>query len=439
MTKRIMREFQMNEISAVDRPAQKGARAVIMKRDIGKADAPTKTEGGKAFPGSDYAYVPDKTKPSGWKLRLTSEPGGAPDPGIVGAAAAALGPGYRGQKVDIPASDRPKVIARVRAAWAKANPDKKPADMPEGIRKVTDPLIDLIAKNLPGDTDGDAFDFATAMGGLEVGEQTSAMMDELCEMWSALMSSVSSIRCDDEMSPDQKLAAIKGSITQYVTMLRDKAPDGLIDDMSDALAGDPAGDQTVSKKETPMSDELKKVADLEKQIADLTKRATDAEAKAADLVKAAEIAKSDETFTAEGTTIRKSEVGEGTFKLLKSQHERLELGDFEKRAAAEVPNLPGEAITKAKALRAVAKMDKDTADALTAMLKAGNEAMKKAFTPIGSDAGRSFSKAEDELTSLAKAHAEKHNVSFAKAYDAVLKTDEGRRLYSETLKPQVAA
>lgn len=33
MTKRIMRAFKMNEISAVDRPAQAGARMTIMKRD----------------------------------------------------------------------------------------------------------------------------------------------------------------------------------------------------------------------------------------------------------------------------------------------------------------------------------------------------------------------------------------------------------------------
>lgn len=102
--------------------------------DVFKA-TPTKTEGGVAYPASDFAYVPDATKPSEWKLRLTSTPGGEPDPAIVGAAAAALGPGYRGNKVEIPEADRAAVVARVRAAWSKANPDKKPEDMPEGIRK----------------------------------------------------------------------------------------------------------------------------------------------------------------------------------------------------------------------------------------------------------------------------------------------------------------
>jgi hypothetical protein len=94
-----------------------------------------KTEGGKDFPASDYAYVPDPEKPSTWKLRLTSKPGGDPDPGIVGAAAAALGKGFRGKKVQIPSGDLAKVKAKVRAAWKKANPDKSADDMPDGIKE----------------------------------------------------------------------------------------------------------------------------------------------------------------------------------------------------------------------------------------------------------------------------------------------------------------
>lgn len=97
--------------------------------------AETKSEGGKKFRSSDYAYVPDPKKPSTWKLRLTNTPGGAPDSGIVGAAAAALGPGFRGQKVQIPSADRAKVKAKVRAAWKKANPDKDPEEMPEALKK----------------------------------------------------------------------------------------------------------------------------------------------------------------------------------------------------------------------------------------------------------------------------------------------------------------
>ncbi len=98
-------------------------------------EAKTKSEGGVKFPASDYAYVPDAKKPSTWKLRLTAKPGGKPDSGIVGAAAAALGKGFRGQKVKIPAADLAAVKTKVRAAWNKANPDKEADEMPAGIKE----------------------------------------------------------------------------------------------------------------------------------------------------------------------------------------------------------------------------------------------------------------------------------------------------------------
>jgi hypothetical protein len=88
---------------------------------------------GDGFAAGDFAYVPDPAKPSTWKLRLVKTPGGDPDPGIVGAAIAALGKGFRGQKVDIPTADLPAVKAKVRKAWKAANPDKDAADMPEVI------------------------------------------------------------------------------------------------------------------------------------------------------------------------------------------------------------------------------------------------------------------------------------------------------------------
>lgn len=106
-----------------------------------------KTEDGKQFPASDYAYVPDPEKPGTWKLRLTSEPGSDPDPRTVGMAIAALGKGFRGNKAEIPAADLPKVKARIRAAWRKANPDQDEEDMPEVIKEASD--MDFAADIIP--------------------------------------------------------------------------------------------------------------------------------------------------------------------------------------------------------------------------------------------------------------------------------------------------
>lgn len=98
-----------------------------------------KTEDGRAFPKSDYAYTPSDNV-SEWKLRLTSTPGGTPDARIVGAAVAALGKGYRGNKVQIPSDALAGVKAKVRAAWHKANPDKGDDELPDILRKGDSPV-----------------------------------------------------------------------------------------------------------------------------------------------------------------------------------------------------------------------------------------------------------------------------------------------------------
>lgn len=112
-------------------------------------ETPKKKEGDAFFPASDFAYVPDRSSPSTWKLRLTSTPGSKPDPRIVGAAVAALGKGFRGQRVQIPAKDMPGVKRRVLKAWRSANPDAKPGDVPP-VLKGLDAMADLDGVAPPG-------------------------------------------------------------------------------------------------------------------------------------------------------------------------------------------------------------------------------------------------------------------------------------------------
>jgi len=85
----------------------------------------SKTVDGVAFPSTAFAYVPDATKPSSWKLRLFDTPAdasaGKPSVALTAAAALALSPtGFRGNTVQLPTADRAKVKAKVAAAWIKA-------------------------------------------------------------------------------------------------------------------------------------------------------------------------------------------------------------------------------------------------------------------------------------------------------------------------------
>jgi len=86
----------------------------------------TKKEGSETLSAGSYAYVPDKEKPSTWKLRID-------DKAHVAGAVAALGKGFRGQKVSIPAGAMAGVKAKVRAAWLKFNPGKTTKDLPPVI------------------------------------------------------------------------------------------------------------------------------------------------------------------------------------------------------------------------------------------------------------------------------------------------------------------
>ena len=87
--------------------------------------AKTKTVDGESLSAKDFAYVPDPDKPSTWKLPVY-------DKGHASAAVAALGKGFRGNKVQIPSEDVGKVKAKVREAYKKFYPDK---DLPEILEK----------------------------------------------------------------------------------------------------------------------------------------------------------------------------------------------------------------------------------------------------------------------------------------------------------------
>jgi hypothetical protein len=307
--------------------------------------APMKMEDGKQFPASDYAYVHDPEKSSTWKLRLTATPWGDPDPRIVGAAVAALGPGFRGQKVQIPSSDLGVVKAKVRTAWKKANPDKE--ELPAILKKEVE------------------------------------QMDKQLEFYKAL----------SELDEKGK-TFFKG----------------------------------IPEKER---DEL-----LEKGLEEVVT-----------YVKQKTAPKNDETIELEGATIKKSEVGEGAFAVMKAQQERIDRAEkvakeereirlqkeLEDRAKVMFPNLKGSTEDKAQLLKSIEELPEGIKEQQLSMLKAADAAMSKAFKEIG-QGGTIQGDANQQLDALAKKYSKEHDVSFAKAYTAVLETEEGRGLYAKTLQ-----
>jgi hypothetical protein len=345
--------------------------SMVDDSDIIKAleKAAGKTEGGATFPAGDFAYAPDPAKPSAWKLRLTSSPGGPPDPRIVGAAVAALGPsGYRGNRVEIPANERAAAVARVRAAWLKANPGKGEKDLPETLKKSDNQEDNDMSK-----------------------EQIDALNKKV-----------------DDLTARLTKSELRASMTDAQRA------------HYDGLEG--AAQEAFGKADAAERDEIVKKA-----------------------------SQADESLTVDGDTVRKSEVGEGVFRILKRQQERIDSEasvakkerderlqkDLEAEAEREFPNLAGTPVEKAAMLKAIKAMPKEQADKQMANLKSADTAMAKQLKELGVGGGEGEgSDAEAKLQKMAKERAEKDGTTIHKAYSAVLDTPEGAKLYEESLKRQ---
>lgn len=202
-----------------------------------------------------------------------------------------------------------------------------------------------------------------------------------------------------------------------------------------------------------MSEDIKKVAELEAQLAAVTKKNEELEAAAkkvkADLetaTKAKDAAEKDEVLKVGDTEVKKSAVGAATFAVLKAQEARIakaeadaEIVTLTKRAEADYGYLPGEPVAKAKVLKGMAGMDEEARKALDVMLKAGDAALKSQMREIGmSGAGNGEDDPVVKFDAVVKKYASEHQVSIAKAQDAISATPEGQALYAEARAEQRA-
>ena len=110
--------------------------------------------------------------------------------------------------------------------------------------------------------------------------------------------------------------------------------------------------------------------------------------------------------------------------------------DFEKREARTNIAKKYEKAIKASGLDAdevvaiLAKADDATRELLTKSWESLGAQVEALFTPVGK-ASAATGSSEQKLETLAKNRSTEKNISFEKAYDEVLTTDEGRRLYAQ--------
>lgn len=93
-----------------------------------------KRENGIDYPARDFAFVPDATQPSTWKLRLTESPGKVTVAQLARATAALSSSGFRGNRVQIPSAALSAVKRRIRAEYRRLGVAEQ--DIPSAVKQT---------------------------------------------------------------------------------------------------------------------------------------------------------------------------------------------------------------------------------------------------------------------------------------------------------------
>lgn len=388
-------DIELDEVSLVDKGANQHAHVILMKA------APTKTEDGKNYTASDYAYVPNESDPESWDLRMTAEPGGQVDGMMVAKAVSGLSKKY-GSKKD----GKDKAKRKVLAAWLAANPDKTEEDAPASIKKALDDDLDGIWDEVEK-----AVSFLDAMN-------SDVIEDKLHEMMEGFQRSISSIMYDDEIS--NKSAAVAKSAAQFHAAVAALSKEYEMSDSNEELM------QKVAKLE----DDLKTATEAnEKLTADL-EAATAPE-------DTGEINKADLPEPVR----KKLEEAEAIQKKMDEQAERI--AKMEDAAAEkEWVGKSADAVVGAsqsdigKMLHKIAKHDGEVAEQVHGILKAAHAQIDKAglFKSFGADGDGETETALEKVHKKAAEYAEKNGVSKSVAVSKVLESDN--TLYADYLAEQ---
>lgn len=450
MAKRIMRELRIHEISGVDRPAQKGALAVIMKRDTSDAADLyiAKAAGMADLPGTVEEYL--KRTFTADQRKTDADSGAAlPDGsfpiktrGDLENAIRALG------RAKDAAKAKAHIIARARSLDATS---LLPTDWKVGKTLGGDLILEitkLAPRALPDLLENvvKAEEIQAEIEKLDDKKVRKAKLAELDMAKSSIVASAWSIV--DSASPEDAASLLQKSFAEYKDHV-----EKLLTPVSGANQGDEIMlkaiakslglpetateaevNAALSKQATALAkaESIAKLSGAEKAYYDDATVSPDETAKAAFLAltteKRAELMKakpmpkkkpgadddenSDDMMKVDGTTIRKSVVGPEVFAVMKSQQlaitkaaDEAAVGKIEKRIEP-LKFVLGKAEGTAALLHGIAKaLGQESADKIEGILKSANDVMAKSevitkeFGGNGSSGG--FSKALDGINAKA--------------------------------------
>lgn len=459
---RRFKTFKLDEISAVDRPAQQGAKAVIMKRDTsGSPDLYlAKADGAAALPPAVEEYLKREFSQD---QRDTDAKGGAalPDGSFPISTRSDLENAIRavGRAKDAEKA-KTHIIARARALDATS---LLPSDWKVG-KAVGGDLVVEIARVAPRDLPAmldeviKAEEIEAQVAQITDAKMRGEMQQHIQVAKSALIASCWSAL--DTTSPEDMASVLRKNFTEYKDHVLGLVPGGVDTTNRDRKAGDytmalkdiakalglaetateteiVAAALKVAKGEVAdlqakleKSDQLAKMSGKHKAFMENDKEkmpagGKDAFAAMTPDARDAHMAsnpvntdvdkndKTDETVTFKGQTISKRAVGDAQFAITKAMAEEIEKGETERavgvieKRVAPMKNIIAKAADVAGVLYRIAK-GKSTqadADAIETVLTSANEVMSKnnvLMKEIGGNGGEGgFAKAIDAITAQA--------------------------------------
>lgn len=357
--KRIMRNFRINEISAVDKPAQEGAVASIMKRneEIQKGSALTNAVNGHAHTLTIYSDGGYRTVGHTSYVEGTNNSKGHYHPWIMnenGEIIIGVADGHT-HTIDIMSK------AEDLGGPAGSLPNKEEAGAPSAIA---------------GDT-------------IEKQKENLSMTEEQIR------------ELKEQLAKAKAVLAMSAETRGYYNELSEPAKDAFMA-------------KSVGEQNAEAAAAIAKAANMKEVV---YKSSTGVEYTKADDVRLVQLAKDNDEL----------------MKGIREERAKALEAEIAKQAN-ELEHLPGSQEARVALLKSVQAIEDEKVreEALRA-LKSKNAGSEPAFNMAGVVAKTNGDSSGSDLDKMAKEYAKSNNVSFAKAMDAILRTPEGRALYSKSV------
>lgn len=440
VVKTVMNSFRMDEISAVDRPAQQEAKATIMKRDSGELEKANYAMAITTMTGGHSHLV---TLGGGDYLRRagdTSIVDGHCHPWIMNEAGDVIVGHAMGHNhgIEVISKTMDDTTKREFSPGERESAAEGGAAMPDGsypIETVSDlqnaiqafgraKNPEAVARHIQRRARAlDATNLLPDSGVLAdlLGKNDPASNTETADD----LGQVEDNSMTQQATQTADIAAVEKKFQEQLDTLTKRA------ERAEALVAMTEAHRTFAKSLVNATEADAFIAASEAERDQQVAKAQDANAVVYKAMDGSVFRKSDDPRLA--TMAR--EMDEEKKKRMKMEAEAYK-ADLEKRAS-ELTHIPGDLNVRVSLLKGIDTLPAEEKSAAVAALKAQNEKLGKAYATLGTTFAPSTDDSLDPLDALASEIAKRDGITFEKAYTKALNTAEGKKLYNRHVEKRM--